>query len=346
MLHSLGYSSKFEGAKSRKVFRRRLTRPLSFRGRHLAGWLCVLAACSPPVDQEAAAPAPAPLPPYATSLPLVEPRIFGPKVLSISTPEFATTFSPKGDEVYFNTTPADRSRIDLVWSRFEAGGWKAPELVSFAKGYRNLDPFLTADGKRLYFSSDFPIQGKVPRSDTDIWFVERTELENGEKGWSDPIHTGPIINSDGWDIYTSLTTDGTLYFSSDREGTSWIYRSRWTETGFGQPQRLSSAVNFPEGSGNPCIAPDESFLLFSADRPGGLGGSDLYLSLLQDGELTPAIRLPEPINSALGDFAPSLSPDGKYLFFTSERPGIVAAGATEGRPPGDLYQVELAAVLP
>ncbi|MCH9650096.1 MAG: hypothetical protein K0U98_17805 [Deltaproteobacteria bacterium] len=284
--------------------------------------------------------------PYVSSEPLTEPRIFGPQILSAPTPEFATTFSPDGSEVYFNTTPADRSRIDLVSSRFETGGWKTPQPVPFAKGFRNLDPFITADGKRLYFSSDLPTQGKEPRPDTDIWFVERTELDSGERGWSSPVHTGPAINNDGWDIYTSLTLDGTLYFSSDREGTTWIYRSRWTEAGFEDPQRLSSAVNFPEGSGNPCIASDESFLLFSADLPGGLGGSDLYLSLVQDGEFTPATRLPTPINSAFGDFAPALSPDGKYLFFTSERPGIVPAGATEGRPPGDLYQVELAAVLP
>jgi Tol biopolymer transport system component len=49
------------------------------------------------------------------------------------------------------------------------------------------------------------------------------------------------------------------------------------------------------------------------------------------------------VNTQYAEFAPGISPDGKYLFFTSERPGIVAA-TPEGRPPGDIYQVELSSI--
>ena len=49
------------------------------------------------------------------------------------------------------------------------------------------------------------------------------------------------------------------------------------------------------------------------------------------------------VNSPFADFAPAFSPDGRYLFFTSERPGIVPAQAS-GRPPGDIYQIDVAAL--
>lgn len=50
-------------------------------------------------------------------------------------------------------------------------------------------------------------------------------------------------------------------------------------------------------------------------------------------------------NCSYADFAPSVSPDGKYLFFTSERPDIVSEDMIEGRPPGDIYQIELSTII-
>jgi len=74
---------------------------------------------------------------------------------------------------------------------------------------------------------------------------------------------------------------------------------------------------------------------------GGLGGTDLYASRSRDGAWSPAQNLGAIINSPSADFAPAFSPDGRYLFFTSERPGIAPAPAS-GRPPGDIYQIDVA----
>ncbi|HRK75523.1 MAG TPA: hypothetical protein PLL64_14660, partial [Rhodothermales bacterium] len=52
------------------------------------------------------------------------------------------------------------------------------------------------------------------------------------------------------------------------------------------------------------------------------------------------------INSTYADFAPSFSPDGKTLLFTSERPGIVKDAPKDKRRPGDLYQIPFSALLP
>ncbi|MCP3919137.1 MAG: hypothetical protein GY711_26655 [bacterium] len=62
-----------------------------------------------------------------------------------------------------------------------------------------------------------------------------------------------------------------------------------------------------------------------------------------DGNWGTARLLPEPVNSAWADFAPALGPGGRVLFFTSERPGMVAE-VVEGQRPGDIYWVRLSAL--
>jgi Tol biopolymer transport system component len=75
---------------------------------------------------------------------------------------------------------------------------------------------------------------------------------------------------------------------------------------------------------NPAIAPDESALVFWSTQLGGQGGTDLFVCYRQtNGSWSKPQALPPPFNSAYGDFAPAFSPDGKTLFFASERPGVV-----------------------
>jgi len=82
-------------------------------------------------------------------------------------------------------------------------------------------------------------------------------------------------------------------------------------------------------------------LLFSekANRSNEVKG--LGFTVLQGDKWGKAKKLGKFVNSQFSDFAPSLSPDGNYLFFTSERPGVVPEDSEQGRPPGDIYQVEL-----
>jgi Tol biopolymer transport system component len=144
-------------------------------------------------------------------------------------------------------------------------------------------------------------------------------------------------------VFVSIARDGTLYFQSDASGGGDIYRASRGAGAIPYPaaapiEELSTSVS----EGNPAISPDGTLLVFVSDREGGLGGADLYASQFRDGAWSPARNLGEVVNSSFGDFAPAFSPDGKYLFFTSERPGVVPAPAS-GRPPGDIYQIDVAA---
>ena len=273
----------------------------------------------------------------SASAPPADPRIFGEGVISTEAPEFATSFSPDGETVYFNRASADRSVLRIFESHRVDGSWSAPRPLPFSDGtWRDLDPFVAADGRRLLFTSDRPVEGAEAK-DFDLWLADR-----GEDGtWGEPVPLGAPVNTSNNEIFCTRSLAGNLYFSVFREdGTGTVVRARWRNGAYGEPEPLTFEGAEILRLGNPLIAPDESFLVLSALDPEGGGDTDLFVSRPQpDGTWSRPESLGERINSPFADFAPALGPDGRSLFFTSERPGVVPEGEVEGRPPGDLYEV-------
>jgi hypothetical protein len=296
----------------------------------------ILTACSGgPRAPEGAHSPPASLPAYASAAPITSPRVFAPGAVSTADPEFAITFAPDGMTAYFDRANADRSKFAIVSSSFANGAWQPAAAVPFSTGeFRDVDPF--AAGDRLYFSSNRPRPGSAA-TDFDTWYVVRTGT-----GWSEPVHVDGAPSGPGNQVCVSIARDGTLYFQSDATGGGDIYRAPRSGDGYPTAAPLEG-ISTPASESNPAISPDGTLLVFVSDREGGVGGADLYASRLRDGAWSPAKNLGARVNSPLSDFAPAFSPDGKYLFFTSERPGIVPAPAS-GRPPGDIYQIDVAAL--
>ena len=81
------------------------------------------------------------------------------------------------------------------------------------------------------------------------------------------------------------------------------------------------AINTKEEEFNAFIAPDESYIIYTAvGRDPDLGGGDLWINFCQeDGTWSKAISMGEKINSSALDFCPFVTADGKFLFFTSQR---------------------------
>ncbi|HKE56351.1 MAG TPA: hypothetical protein VKB46_06615, partial [Pyrinomonadaceae bacterium] len=117
-----------------------------------------------------------------------------------------------------------------------------------------------------------------------------------------------------------------LYFGSRRKGGSGgvdLYRSRFVNNKYQEPENLGPAINTAFDEFEPYIAPDERYLIFMAGgRPEGLGGYDLYVSYNRNGQWTKAQNLGPPINSAADELSPKISPDGNYFFWCSSRSAI------------------------
>lgn len=259
------------------------------------------------------------------------PVVFAPDVVSTEGPELNAVFSADGKEFYF--TREVGWRIEVM--RQVDGVWTLPKATKPAGEYGAVDPFMTRDGLHLYFSTDRPLDGKGPGTrDRDIWVTTRTA-----RGLSEPSSLGETVNSKQGDYYPTLTNRGDLYFCSRREGGQGghdIYRARLVHGRFERPENLGAPINTEYWDFDPFIAPDESYLIFGSDRPGGLGRWDLYISFrTKDGSWSPPRNMGKPINGPGNDLTPMLSPDGRYLFFASDRAGS-----------NDIYWVDARVIEP
>lgn len=232
--------------------------------------------------------------------------------------EFGAVFSNDRTEFYYSVEILGKTETRMM--KFENGKWTPSVKILSHELYSFNDPFLTPDNKKLFFISNRPISGTGHKKDYDIWFIER----KGE-AWSEPKNAGENINSDNNEYYISFTKSGTMYFSSnkpDKNGVSNfdIYSSELKNGKFQPAGKLGVEINTSEYEADVYVAPDESYLVFSANRSGGLGHGDLYVSFRKkNGTWSPAKNLGNEINTETDDFCPYVSPDGKYLFYASQR---------------------------
>ncbi len=218
-----------------------------------------------------------------------------------------------------------QSRIDLI--RLQPNGtWGENERASFStESSADLDPFFTADGSRVWFSSIRPVDGQE-RTDTDIWYVDRAP----DGSFGEPVNPGPAVNSPAEDLYPTVGPDGTLYFGSDRGGNGFdIWRvASLPDGGWGSPEPLPAPVTTDAWEFNPAIAPDGRTLVFTAlNRAGGEGLGDLWFTT-PAGEGWTDPKLLTAVNSARDEYHASFSPDGTTMFFV--RDGTLHEVATDG----------------
>ena len=243
--------------------------------------------------------------------------IFIPGIIStIDGFEFAGTFSPDGNEFFYTYRKPGIQANCIKYTKQENGVWCSPVFAPFSSDFREVEPHISPDGKKLYFNSRRPLPGETAENNNrDVWVVKKNEDK-----WGDPQFLGSPI-SDTIAMYVTETNDGTIYFTGNRY--RGIYKSAFTNNNFSTPERLPDEINYLYNAGHPYIAPDESYLIFDGrDDRKNFDDTDLYISFLKsDGSWTMAINMGHPINSDAGEICASVSPEGKYLFFQSRRTG-------------------------
>ncbi len=181
-----------------------------------------------------------------------------------------------GTTLLFSSDRSPSSQYSLYRSVFDLKSalWQAaaPLGPGVSSPFNDRHPTLQADMKTLYFSSDRP--GGYGKD--DIWTAEFIEYSGL---FSDAVNLGAAVNSADNERDPAVSGDGgVLYLSSDRAGGSGgfdLYVAGRVG-GWRAPLNLGAAVNSPFDEVGPGIRIDDRILAFASDRPGGMGGFDLY----------------------------------------------------------------------
>ena len=232
---------------------------------------------------------------------------------------FNVSFSPDGKELFFSyykgTPERPHPEYEVKTFKEVDNIWHGPEVAFFAGKYSDVDVTFSPDGTFLFFTSDRP----HPKSaDMDIYYLEKTENR-----WSQPIYAGTEVNTIHNEVHAALSVKGNLFFASNRPGgfgDKDLYKAEWIDGKFTNVTNLGSEVNSEYLDSDCFIAQDESFIVFDTMRPEDGGQPQIYVSFqISDNEWTKAVSLGEAVNTKDGTSAPTLSPDGKYLFFNRRR---------------------------
>lgn len=281
------------------------------------------------------------------------PKLFAPGIVSTDLIEAGPlTFSSDGRTAYFTVWSPDHFISVLCESNYKDSAWTEPVILPFSGKFIDEHPFLSPDGKKLFFSSARPLSEKsnIPK-DHDIWCVER----NGES-WGKPIRLSDSINSPYGEFSPCITSDGTLFFThyGTNGGTQGdIYYSESKGEVYSKRKRIASdSINTPLNEWHVYVSADKKYMFYTTlNKPGARGNEDLFISKRENDKWLDPI--PFPFNGVDHDYCASITPNGKFLCYTSERNEFVMPKPVKdykvllqrSRSPmngrGDLYYIEL-----
>lgn len=247
----------------------------------------------------------------------------GPNINSPGKDEHVT-FTQDGKMLYFaSTREGGMGNYNIYSSEYRKGQWtKAvclPPPVNTEKD--EYDPFVTLDGKRLFFASNRDSAG--PYWDCEIYVTEW----DGET-WTEPqIYDSIFVTPEKPDWGAAFPRNlKTFFFSSGRFPAQsqkvQMFQSVWQEDRWSLPEPMPEPVNTGDWEATPYVTPDGQTLYLNSSR----GRSDkkdvdIWKFELIDGKWTNAELMDGPFRSNKHDYDPCISPDGAKFYFTSNRDG-------------------------
>jgi OOP family OmpA-OmpF porin len=184
------------------------------------------------------------------------------------------------------------------------------------------NPVITPDGQTLYFTvSNHPQNTGGKKDPGDIWFSRWM----GEQ-WSAPTHAGALVNDRAYNAVAGVSRNGDQLFLHghyDPSGnglarTQGISISSNSGNGWSRPVNIQIPY-FQNKSGMLCgtITEDGLVFVFSAETYGTHGVDDLYACTKVNGKWTEPRNLGTVINTQFQEVSPSISADGKTIYFSS-----------------------------
>ena len=269
-----------------------------------------------------------------------------------------TNLGPTVNSSYADPNPSiSADGLELYFESYRSGGYGSGDLYVSTRNTTqdpwgvpvnlgptintsdyDITPCISPDGLDLYFVS-FRGAGSA------IWMTRRATRNDD---WSSPVNLGPIFNSGAYEFGPAISSNGlTLYFSDVEVYQTgghglcdlWMISRPSLSEPWGQPMNLGPTVNSKADELYPRISADGRMLFFASQRPGGQGNTDLWLTrraTLDDDWGTP-VNLGPRVNTSSEDSGPSISTDGRTLYFWSNRSG--------GYGSHDIWQVSIDPVV-
>ena len=254
---------------------------------------------------------------------------FAPGVLNSGLATRDIALMPDGSELYVGLFLPGFRKAVIIETHQAGDRWTAPEVAPFSRDprWRCLEPCISPDGRRFFFVSDRPEDSKAEKPGPfGIWAMERAG-----HGWSEPRRLPASVNGVGNTFYPTITREGVLHFLREEGQGGWVMRSAWKDGAWTVAEKLPPPFNADARQANPRVDPEGRFILVPLmGRPDSLGGTDYYgYFLREDGTWTDPVHLGPTVNSAARDeYSICLSPDGRVVFFGSDR----TLPRLEGRP--------------
>lgn len=199
----------------------------------------------------------------------------------------------------------------------------APAFGSVNTAYDELNPVISPDGRTLYVTvANHPQNTGGKKDPGDIWISVMGENQQ----WSVPVHGGSELNNSAYNAVAGFSPDGATIFllSHYDAGTSPARTqgiARATRNGGGWSHPVNISIPYFQNKSSLStghILPDQSVFVFSAETYGTRGVDDIYVSIRNgDGKWSEPKNLGSMINTQFQELCPSLSPDGKTLYFSS-----------------------------
>jgi len=250
----------------------------------------------------------------------------GPTVNSGAT-DWSPSISSDGLELYFESDRSGGLGSEDLWVSTRAtieDDWGAPGNLGSIVNTATEDwgPSISGDGLELYFTSDRP----GGSGGHDLWVSKRATTD---ESWGDPVNLGSTVNSSSDDMYPCISSDGLeLYFNCSRDWGLYVTRRATKGEPWGTPVVIPGYMIWPG------ISADGRVLLSGAELSDGYGSNDIRVRMraTTEDDWGPLVNLEPAVNSPSWDCEPTLSHDGRTLYFTSNRGGGVGRWDTWQAP--------------
>lgn len=237
--------------------------------------------------------------------PGIVPEIFAPGVISINGRyEHSVSFSPDLDEIYYTASKKDEDP-SIYFSKLEGDNWTTPQKANFTKGRKvgEMHSFVNSTGDKIFFTAHDEFTLPEHKESVKIWYVNR----EGDS-WSEAKKLNSPINED-FVFYPNQAKNGDLIYFNISKGKTYY-----------APHKNGNFTNAKElgvGGVHAFISPDQDYIVANArNKEDDHRKSDIYVYFKRnDGTWSESINLGNEVNSNFAETCPSITPDGKYLFF-------------------------------